>query len=102
MSSSVGDNALPLGQSKCYWLIDFHFLNLLIRAYGKKTRLPFSTHLSQYCDFSHGTRTLRCMLKIVLDYDMEAEVQEMQTVTAHDIDTFTEARDCLVYQNEPC
>lgn len=40
------------------------------------------------------------MLKIVLEYDMEAELQEMQTVTAQDIDTFTEARDCLVYQNE--
>jgi uncharacterized protein YfcZ (UPF0381/DUF406 family) len=101
MSTSGGDNALPLGQSKCYWLIDFHFLNVLVRAYGKKSRLPFSTHFSQYCDFSQGTRTLRRMLEIVLDYDMESDLQEMQTITAQDIKTFTEARDCLVHQAEP-
>jgi uncharacterized protein YfcZ (UPF0381/DUF406 family) len=101
MSTSGGDNALPLGQSKCYWLIDFHFLNVLVRAYGKKSRLPFSTHFSQYCDFSQGTRTLRRMLEIVLDYDMESALQEMQTITAQDIKTFTEARDCLVHQAEP-
>jgi len=101
MSTSGGDNTLPLGQSKCYWLIDFHFLNVLVRAYGKKSRLPFGTHFSQYCDFSRGTRTLRRMLEIVLDYDMESDLQEMQTITAQDIKTFTEARDCLVYQAEP-
>lgn len=101
MPTSESDNALPLAQSKCYWLIDFQFLNVLIRAYGEKSRLPSSTHLSQYCEFSQGTQILRRMLEIFLRYDMKSDLQEMQTVTAQDIKTFIEARDCLVHQAEP-
>lgn len=98
---STTEGVLPLGQSKHYWLGDFHFLNVLVRAYGKRSRLPFSTHFSQYCDHSQGTRTLRRMLEIVLAYGMESDRKDMQTVTAQDVKTFTEARDCLVYQARP-
>lgn len=98
---STSEGVLPLGQSKHYWLMDFHFLNVLVRAYGKRPRLPFSTHLSQYCDHSEGTRTLRRMLEIILDHGRELDRKEMQTVTGQDVKTFTEARDCLVYQARP-
>ena len=93
--SSV-DHDLPLGQEKYYWLIDFRFLDVLLRYWSMKSPAPISAFFSDYHALADDAALLKRMLEIVLSYDIEADEKEMQTVSAQDIKIFTEARDYLI------
>ena len=76
-------------------MLDFRFLDLLVRAPSQSTLPPMSRLLIHHSGLDQDDDTLATMLKIVLNYSIEDDLAEMQTVSAQDIKKWTAAHENL-------